>query len=111
MRARRTVLLSVICLLFLGAASGAAFTLRTIAMYNGVCDVLGGFPGMLQSAGFVTKGTCRFEKEDEGQEGKEGRECSEEPCRVNGKKGHCVKRLVQKKPRCVCEPNHISKLI
>ena len=32
MRPRRTVLVGIICLLSLGAASGAAFTMKTIAI-------------------------------------------------------------------------------
>jgi len=93
----------MICLLFLGAASGAAFTLKTITLYSGVCDALPGFPGMLQSAGFVPKGDCRLETR-----GRE-RECSDEPCKVNGKTGHCVKQVVLKKATCVCVPNKISR--
>ena len=94
------ILISVICLLSLGAASGAAFTLRTIAMYSGACEPLGGFPGLLQAAGFVPTGNCKL---------KAGGVCSTAPCVVSGKKGHCVKVLVHRKAVCVCEPNRISK--
>ena len=99
MRTRRMILISVICLLSLGAASGAAFTLRTIAMYSGACESLGGFPGLLQSAGFVPTGNCKLK----------GGECSTAACVVSGKKGHCVKVVTNKKAVCVCKPNRISK--
>ena len=70
-------------------------------MYSGVCDALPGFPGMLQSAGFMPKGNCEFDGRRQ--------ECSDGPCKVNGKTGHCVKQVVLKKTTCVCEANKISK--
>jgi len=100
MRTRTKILIAVICLLSLGAASGAAFTLRTISLYSGACEPLTGFPGMLQSTGFLPRGNCTLER---------GGVCSEEPCKVDGKKGHCVKRLVEHKVVCECKPNTITK--
>src|SRR5579863_10342692 len=100
MRTRRKILIAVICLLSLGAASGAALTMRTIAMYSGVCDTLGGFPGMLQQTGFLPRGNCNLERDGH---------CSEEPCKVDGKKGHCVKREVDHKTVCECKPNRTSR--
>ena len=97
MRIRRTVLVSVICLFSLGAASGAVFTLRTIAMFSGACDKLDGFPGLLQSAGFVPGGKCRTTVK--------GVCIVPQACEVNGKTGHCVKEVYNYKTYCVCKPN------
>ena len=66
--------------LFLGLSSGAVLVARTINEYSGACEKLNGFPGMLQSAGFVPIGNCKFIK------GK----CpgpKQEQCVVNGKPG------------------------
>jgi hypothetical protein len=55
---------------------------------------------MLQSAGFVATGTCRFTE----------KKCDTGTiCKVDGKKGKCVLEVVNKKPECVCKPIRISK--
>ena len=35
----------------------------------------------------------------------------DEPCKVNGKTGHCVNQVVLNKVACVCEPNKIQQMI
>lgn len=88
--------------LFLGLSSGAVLVARTINEYSGACEKLNGFPGMLQSAGFVPIGNCKFIK------GK----CpgpKREQCVVNGKRGHCVEDVVNGHTVCVCVKDRASR--
>src|SRR5437868_1287331 len=97
---KRTILLCIICLLAVGLASGAVFTLNTIAMYSQVCaDNLQGFPGLLQGAGFIPKGPCKVSPN--------GACSTSQACEVNGVKGNC--RTQGKPTICVCIPNKASK--
>lgn len=97
---KRTILLCILCLLAVGLASGAVFTLKTIALYSQVCDDnLQGFPGLLQAAGFVPNGRCKVSST--------GACITAQACVVNGVKGNC--RTQGKPTRCVCIPNKVSK--
>ena len=99
MTVRKAVLVSCIAFVLpLGIASGV--TVRTIAMYNGVCEELEGFPGFLQSTGFVARGKCVFTAP--------GVCLSTQKCAVNGVAGHCKKETINSKNYCVCQPNPIS---
>jgi hypothetical protein len=98
MRKRSIILLCIICLLGVGLASGAVFTLRTIAMYSQVCsDNLHGFPGLLQAAGFVPGGACKVNAA--------GACLSSQACVVNGKRGHCDHQRKGTQNFCICIPN------
>jgi hypothetical protein len=88
--------------LFLGVSSGAAFVAHTVAMYSGACEELNGFPGLLQSAGFIPFGHCKW------VDGK----CPgprREECIVNGKRGHCVATWADGRHVCVCVKDKISR--
>ena len=65
MKIRRTILVCMIGLFSWGLAGGVAAVLRTIGIYSGACEKLSGFPGVLQAAGFVPSGTCKFEPDND----------------------------------------------
>src|SRR5580700_8321194 len=99
---KRIVLYCLLGALFLGVASGAALVSHTVTMYSGACEKLNGFPGLLQSAGFVPRGECHM------VEGK----CSDpvhNGCTVDGKKGHCVRQVTNAGAICVCVKDRISR--
>jgi hypothetical protein len=75
--------------------------MHTVAIYSGTCDKLDGFPGLLQSAGFLPIGNCKWLNPH--------RCNTEEECRVNGKIGHCGVEVIDHKEFCVCKPKRISK--
>ena len=99
MKKRITTLVCIACL-SVGLASGAAFTLRTIALYSGACNDLDGFAGLLQSAGFVPRGKCKTDIH--------GACVTPQACVVNGVKGHCVSEVVNHKTYCICKPKPVS---
>jgi hypothetical protein len=100
MKINKRIVLYCLLGVLLCVSSAAVYVMHTAAMYSGVCGKLDGFPGMLQSAGFVATGTCKFtdKKCDTGT-----------ICKVDGKKGKCVEEVVNKKPECICKPVTISK--
>jgi hypothetical protein len=110
MNLRRTILICVIGLLGLGG-SAAVLTMRTIGMYNGVCDELTGFPALLMSAGFIEKGECQEGRDDEkGANSNREHFCEAEPCTTsNRKKGKCAKVTINKKLTCFCKAVGPSK--
>jgi hypothetical protein len=108
MRIRRTVLVCIVCLFSWGAASGVAVVLRTIGIYSGACEKLSGFPGVLQAAGFVPSGTCRFEPDNDNAQDKK-KHCPPRECTFEGEKGKCVEEPSDSGPVCVCRPTKISR--
>lgn len=114
----------LVCLVFLGVASGAAYVLKTVQSVSGACETLAGFPGILQMAGFVPSGNCRFGNpwddddrfaDPEKDRGK-NHQCPPSACSTSdGKKGKCepdpsnhlCKRHHQ--PVCVCEVKNESR--
>lgn len=99
-------LLSALCL---GVCSGAVLVIQTVQTYGGSCDKLNGFPGVLQTAGFLPEGSCnpRPRVRDD---------CHKNHCLVNGKQGTCVPQALPKSEvkglkdfTCVCEPVHPSR--
>jgi hypothetical protein len=103
MKMHKAVVLS--CLwgaLFLGVSSSAAFVAHTVAAYSGACEKLDGLPGLLQSAGFIPIGECHYINGVCPARG-------HETCRVDGRRGHCVSRLIDHYPICVCERDRISR--
>jgi|SRR5579859_510786 len=114
MRLRRTVLVCIVCLFSWGTASGVAVVLRTIGIYSGACEKLSGFPGVLQAAGFVPSGTCKFEPNNDNGNDKDKdkdkeKHCPPRECAVDGKKGKCVEETSVSGPVCVCRPIKISR--
>ena len=102
MTKRTTILLWIVCLLSVGLASGAVYTFRTIAMYSQVCDDdLHGFPGLLQTVGFVPHGKCKALPT--------GACRLPQACEVNGKEGHCVTEIIRNRKVCICVPNKHSR--
>ena len=97
--------IALFCLLgamFFGVSGGAVLVAHTVSTYSGTCDKLDGFPGLLQSAGFVPVGNCKFIN------GK----CpgpAKEACAVNGKSGHCVAQVVNDHAVCICVKDKISR--
>lgn len=91
------------CVLSLGLTKGAFAVMSTINTYSGVCGPLDGFPGLLQKAGFVPSGGCRAIN------GGTLDKCRHGICKVNGKLGHCVGRLIDRKPYCECRPDRVSQ--
>jgi hypothetical protein len=91
-----------------GIASGAVYVVRTVQTYDGACEKLAGFPGLLQGVGLVSTGNCRST---------ELRDCKNQPCTVDGKPGHCTvqdaddqdDKKHDDKKHCVCVTKHISK--
>jgi len=104
MRVRRIVLVCFVCLFSLGAAGGVAAVLRTIGIYSGACEKLNAFPGVLQAAGFVPAGTCKFVTDTNSK-----RTCPPSACTVNGKKGKCVQETSGIQQVCVCREQTISR--
>ena len=102
MRTHRTTLWLSIAL-FLGLSSGALLVARTIEAYSGACEKLDGFPGLLQAAGFVPLGHCKFTNLGVCPGPKV------EACVVNGKLGHCQETSIDGKKLCVCVKDRISK--
>lgn len=83
--------------LSLGVTRGAFAVMSTMETYSNACSTLDGFPGLLQSAGFVPTGKCR--KEGEGEKAK----CRDDGlCRVDGRVGHCEPRLHRHEVYCAC---------
>jgi hypothetical protein len=102
MRSRRKLIVSsVMFLLLMAVASGTVLVRRAAAAYAGVCDPLDGFPGALQRAGFVPKGTCRVNRVDD--------TCPPTACDIGGKEGHCRRQTIDKRVHCVCTPDRISR--
>lgn len=102
----------LIGLLILGVASATAFVKSTAIEYGGACDSLDGVPGLLQSSGFVPRGTCPKPGDPDhlnAGDSDHDIDCNRGPCEVHGKDGHCVKNLVHKKHYCQCVPNKISR--
>jgi hypothetical protein len=99
MKMHKAVVLS--CLwgaLFVGVSSSAAFVAHTIAKYDGVCEKLDGFPGLLQATGIVHFGRCAFVNGV----------CpgpTQEFCDAGGKAGHCSVRSIDGRNACVCIRN------
>ncbi len=88
--------------LFLGVSSAAAYVAHTIAAYDGACEKLDGFPGLLQAAGLIRLGNCKIIDGNCPGPGHEG-------CIVGGKSGHCEFRWEDGKHVCVCVKDHISR--
>lgn len=116
MKIRRTVLVCMIGLFSWAIAGGVAVVLRTVGIYSGACEKLGGFPGVLQAAGFVPSGTCKFELDDGKDKRKQKdrdknkeKHCPLRECTVDGKKGNCVEETSGGEPVCVCRPKKISR--
>jgi hypothetical protein len=99
---KRFVLSCVFGTLILGVSSGAALFAHTVATYSGACSKLNGFPGLLQSAGFLPFGNCRLVL---------GKCPTRNVCSVGGKKGTCEEVHWDDKNRhaCVCIPKGISR--
>lgn len=115
MKIRRTILVCMIGLFSWGLAGGVAAVLRTIGIYSGACEKLSGFPGVLQAAGFVPSGTCKFEPDTDQDKDKDHKDkdkkkhCLPGECTVNGKKGTCVEEGSGDGAVCVCRPKKISR--
>ena len=103
MKMHKAVVLS--CLwgaLFVGVSSSAAFVAHTIAKYDGVCEKLDGFPGLLQATGIVHFGRCAFVNGV----------CpgpTQEFCDAGGKVGHCIVDAIDGRKVCVCVRDKISR--
>lgn len=119
MKIRRAVLVCMIGLFSWGLAGGVAVVLRTIGIYSGACEKLSGFPGVLQAAGFVPGGTCRFEFDDKNSEQVNDKNkdkdkhrkkhCPPNECRVDGRKGECVEETHGRETVCFCKPVKVSR--
>ena len=104
MRTHKTTLwFCLLIAIFLGLSSGALLVARTIGAYSGACEKLDGFPGLLQVAGFVPLGNCKFTKTGVCPGPKA------EACDVGGKLGHCQETSVDGKHVCVCVKDRISR--
>jgi hypothetical protein len=107
------IVCSLVCLIFLGVASGAAFVLNTVQTYSGACEKLDGFPGMLQQVGFVPSGTCKVDEGgDNGQRVDDGKhkKCKQGDCTVDGKKGTCVEVSSDRgDTMCTCKVKNESR--
>lgn len=111
-RAHRAIAIGcVVCMVFIGAASGAAFVLKAVRTYSGACETLAGVPGILQAALFIPKGNCDFgDADDPNADPKPNHKCPPSACSVDGHKGTCGPDnsdppvLCQRhhKPVCVC---------
>jgi hypothetical protein len=55
---RWIVVAALACMMLFGVSSGMAYVRHTIVQYNGACSTLTGFPGLLQSVGFLDAGNC-----------------------------------------------------
>jgi hypothetical protein len=110
MKTNKRLLVSTFAFLaFLGIGSATVYVKTTAAAYCGVCSSLEGVPGVLQRAGFIPEGSCK-KRENQVSTDKEDRDnCEPQACEVNGKKGHCVAKVFQKRHYCACEPRKISR--
>jgi hypothetical protein len=101
MKTRKTaVWFCLLGALLVGASSGAAFVMHTVNTYAGTCSKLDGFPGLLQSTGFLPGGKCVLV---------DGKCPPKEKCEVDGKKGHCVVDVIDHRSLCVCKPTTVSR--
>lgn len=109
MKRHKTFVTSCLLVLALaGIASGAVLVMNTMRTYDGACEKLDGFPGLMQGAGLLARGNCSVIPLQK---------CANQPCTVGGKAGHCVARQVDENSRegkdnkkhCVCVAKHISK--
>jgi hypothetical protein len=100
----------IVCLVFVGVASGAAFVFKTVQTYSGACDKLDGFPGVLQEVGFVPKGDCKFVITDRNKD-RDKDDCPPHACEVKGKEGICTfaQRDETGKPSCFCKVKKVSR--
>jgi len=99
MRNRRSLLtVCLLALLLAGIASGSVFVIHTIRTYDGTCEKLAGFPGLLQGTGLLCTGNCG-----------NAWHCNDGPCTVGGKPGHCQEQWEGHERHCVCVPTHISR--
>jgi hypothetical protein len=107
----------LVCMVFLGVASGAAFVLKTVQSYSGACGTLAGVPGILQAALFIPKGDCKFGDDDDPDAHPKNHKCPPSACSVDGHKGKCEPDssspplLCQRhhRPVCVCEVENESR--
>jgi hypothetical protein len=108
MRINKKSLVSTFAFLaVLGIGSATIFVKTTAAAYCGVCSSLDGVPGVLQRVGFIPGGTCK--KREDVVSTEKNVECGPQLCEVNGKRGHCVTKVIRKNRYCACEPNKISR--
>jgi hypothetical protein len=98
MNIRKTALIIGACTLGILISGGSVAVARTVQTYDGACSDLTGFPGLLQKAGFITRGTCIF---------KSGR-CGG-PCFVDHRLGHCITIINRKRVICDCFVRHTSQ--
>jgi hypothetical protein len=98
MNKRKSALIIGTCCLGILISGGTVAVARTVQTYDGVCSDLTGFPGLLQRAGFIERGTCIF------KEGKCGG-----PCLVDHKRGHCITIINRRRTYCECYVRHTSQ--
>ena len=106
----------LLCLVFLGVASGAVFVLQTVQAYTGVCEELDGLPGVLQQVGFMPRGTCRFDDDRDKGERANGddrhkqKKCRPGECTVDGRKGKCIEVTSPAgETMCTCKVLNVSR--
>ena len=121
MRAYKSIVICCfLCLFSWGVAGSVKYLAKTIGIYSGACEKLPGLPGVLQAAGFVPKGNCKFgddddKDEDSGKDKGKKHQCPPSACKTDdGKKGTCTpdpshlcKRHHQ--PVCVCKVENVSR--
>jgi hypothetical protein len=78
------------------AATGAMAAVFTAVSYAGTCSKLTGFPGFLQSAGFVSAGPCATKKD--GATCQSGAAC----VTASRKPGKCKNIAVRGPANCAC---------
>ena len=81
----------------------AAFTMKSTAMYSGSATHSQGLKACCSRPDSCRMAIVSLTEED--------KNVLDEPCKVNGKTGHCVNQVVLNKVACVCEPNKIQQMI
>ncbi len=100
-RLKTALVCSTLCLFTVGLSTGGAAILSTVQEYSGACSSLGGFPGLLQKAGFVAAGPCKLDPIL--------KLCAHHECVTAKKKlGECVKVVTRNEIACFCEAKHVS---